>query len=264
MDFDPTRRFSSRVENYARYRPSYPSAVIPVLKRECGLAAGARVADVGSGTGLLSRLFLDAGCEVFGVEPNAEMRGAGENLLAGGPRFHSVDGRAESTTLPGLSMDFVAAGQAFHWFDAAASAAEFRRILKPPGWVVLVWNERKAGPGFAEDYDALLERYAPEYKSLEGTRNDPGVLDRFFGGSRWRLVLLPNEQRLDLAGLRGRVLSSSYAPLPGEPNCRPLLEGVDRLFVKYQRGGVVVFPYETKLYYGTLSAGGSTVSPRPR
>jgi SAM-dependent methyltransferase len=264
MDFDPTQRFSSRVENYARYRPSYPSTIIPVLKQECGLAAGARVADVGSGTGLLSRLFLDAGCEVFGVEPNAEMRGAGEHLLAGEPRFHSVDGRAENTALPDLSVDFVAAGQAFHWFEPTAAAAEFRRILKPPGWVVLVWNERKAGPGFAEDYDALLQRYAPQYKMLEGMRNDSEVLDRFFGDSRWRLVRLPNEQRLDREGLRGRVLSSSYVPLPGEPNCEPLLEGVDHLFAKYQRGGVIVFPYETKLYYGSLSAGPSTAFPRPR
>src|ERR1039458_5869167 len=137
MEPDPTKRFSSRVEDYIRYRPSYPAGIVPWLERECGLAPQSRIADIGSGTGIFSRILLDFGCQVFGVEPNAGMRAAAERQLAGVERFHSVDGRAEATTLADASVDFVTAGQAYHWFDPEPTRNEFRRILKPPGGVVL-------------------------------------------------------------------------------------------------------------------------------
>src|SRR5512133_1966571 len=137
---DSKERFTSRVENYVKYRPGYPAAILDVLKAECGLTPGAFVADVGSGTGLLARVFLDFGCHVFGIEPNAEMRAAGEQLLAEYRLFDSRDGSAEATGLPTASVHFVTAGQAFHWFDPPRAQEEFRRILKPEGWVGLIWN----------------------------------------------------------------------------------------------------------------------------
>ena len=133
MQSDPTARFSSRVEDYIRYRPGYPAVIMDWLMRNCGLTAHARIADIGSGTGILSRMFLHFGCQVFGVEPNKDMRLAAERLLAGVKGFHSVDGRAEATTLPAGSVDFVTAGQAFHWFDPGPTRAEFRRLLTPGG-----------------------------------------------------------------------------------------------------------------------------------
>src|SRR5689334_15561560 len=132
---DPTLRFSNRVDNYSKYRPTYPSAVLDLLAAECGLTSNALIADIGSGTGLLAELFLTNGNRVVGVEPNREMRAAGERLLANAPGFTSVDGTAEATTLAAGSVDFVTAGQAFHWFDRALARVEFARILKPEGWV---------------------------------------------------------------------------------------------------------------------------------
>ena len=139
---DPTRRFTNRVANYARYRPGYPPAVLTCLRDECGLSPGSTVADVGSGTGILTELFLANGNHVYAVEPNEAMRQAAELSLAHYPGFTSVDGRAEATTLADDSVDFVTAGQAFHWFDAAASRVEFNRILRPGGYTALVWNAR--------------------------------------------------------------------------------------------------------------------------
>ena len=249
MRSDPTERFSSRVEDYQRYRPSYPEEVIAFLERECGLTAQSRVADIGSGTGLLSELFLRLGCEVVGVEPNADMRAAGARLLAGWPGFHSVAGRAEATTLPGGSADIVSAGQAFHWFDACAARSEFQRILKPDGWVVLVWNERLVSAGFLADYEALLHRYSADYAQVDHRRVDDAAITRFFAGGPWRAATFPNQQHFDWQGLRGRVLSSSYAPL----NCEPLLEALAHLFETYQQAGQVSFLYETKLYIGQLA-----------
>jgi SAM-dependent methyltransferase len=248
VQLDPTQRFSSRVKDYVRFRPSYPGGVTDLLARECGLTAQSRIADVGSGTGLLARLFLDFGCEVLGVEPNDEMRHAGERLLADQPRFRSVDGRAEATTLADHSVDFVTAAQAFHWFQPEQARKEFHRILQPSGWVVLVWNERKSAAGFMAGYEELVARYGPERPRVETQE-----LASFFGNTAWRAATLPNQQQLDLDGLQGRFLSSSYAPLPGTPSYEPLLEELRRLFREHQIDGRVTLLYEMEVYYGRLS-----------
>jgi ubiquinone/menaquinone biosynthesis C-methylase UbiE len=245
MQVDPTTRFTSRVEAYERYRPSYPPEVLELARRECGLTAGSRVADIGCGTGLMARIFLDAGCEVFGVEPNAGMREAGERAVGGYPGFHSVAGRAEATTLKGTSFDLVTAGQAFHWFEPEAACAEFRRILKPSGWVMLVWNERRDSTAFMTQYEAATARYAPEQPRVNTQR-----LADFFGSATWRAAQFSNEQRLDREGLRGRLASSSYAPQPDTPEFEQLMQVMDELFDKHQRGGLVTIEYETDVFYG--------------
>jgi ubiquinone/menaquinone biosynthesis C-methylase UbiE len=140
---DPTQRFTNRVDHYTKYRPPYPRAVLDLLRVKCGLTSTSVVADVGSGTGILSQLFLNNGNRVFGIEPNKEMREAGERRLNDHPRFTSVAGTAEATTLDDDSVDLVTAGQAFHWLDPERTRTEFARILEPGGWVVLVWNWRR-------------------------------------------------------------------------------------------------------------------------
>ncbi|MBZ5606678.1 MAG: class I SAM-dependent methyltransferase [Acidobacteriia bacterium] len=249
---DPTRRFSSRVDDYVRYRPSYPAEIVPLLARERGLSADSTVADVGSGTGLLAKLLLDFGCRVIGVEPNAEMRNAGEAFLAEYERFTSIDARAERTGLPDTSVDLVSAGQAFHWFDAGAARREFQRILRSPRWVVLVWNEREVIGDFLEGYEDLLHRYAPEYAKVDHRQIDAERIAAFFGHGNWKLAMFPNVQEFDLDGVRGRLRSSSYAPRAGDTGYEPMTAGLDRLFDAHAVNGRVSFLYRTNLYYGTL------------
>jgi SAM-dependent methyltransferase len=247
MDLTPTERFSSRAEAYARGRPGYPREMLTLLERECGLTPAWRVADTGSGTGLLSALFLGYGCEVFGIEPNAQMRAAGERELRNEPRFHSVDGRAEATGLPDGGFDLVTAGQAFHWFDPEGARAEFRRILRPYGWVALVWNERRVTPGFMAEHEALQNRFARE-------KAHPSEEDftAFFGTSDWKLAAIPNAQTLDSETLRARMESSSWAPKPGAPGYEEMVAELQRLFREYSREGVLVMEYETRVYYGRI------------
>jgi SAM-dependent methyltransferase len=252
MEPDPTKRFSSRVADYIRYRPSYPEAILVWLAQECGLTPQAHIADIGSGTGILSGLFLRFGCQVFGVEPNADMRAAGERLLAGEAGFHSVAGRAEATTLPDASVDFVTAGQAYHWFDPEPTRAEFRRILRPPGWVVLLWNERLVDSEFLAGYEALLQRLSTDYGRVDHRRIDSAEITRFFTHAAWRVETFPNHQDFDWTGLRGRLLSSSYAPLPGSPHYEPMMEELERLLTAHQRDGRVKVTYETKVYAGRI------------
>jgi len=250
---DPTRRFSSRVENYVRYRPGYPREIVELLVGECGLNADCVVADVGSGPGNLSELFLRYGCRVYGVEPNREMREAGERRLEAYANFESVDGSAEATTLGGGSVDFVAAGQAFHWFKPDAARREFARLLKPGGWVVVVWNDRRTnGSAFLEAYERLLLTRGTDYKEVSHKYADESVLRPFFGAGGMRLKVFESKQSFDFEGLKGRLLSSSYTPEPGHPNFTPMLEELAALFAAHAPDGRVAFEYETKIYYGQV------------
>lgn len=251
---DPKQRFTSRVENYIKYRPGYPPGVIDTLRAECGLSPDWRVADIGSGTGLLTRLFLDLGCRVFGVEPNEAMRAAGNRELAGYASFTSLDGSAEQTGLPDASLDLVTAGQAFHWFDPARARAEFQRILKPGGWVALVWNERSEdSTPFLREYEALLRSFGTDYARVNhrNVEEDPDTIPAFFGGD-YKIRAFANFQHFDFDGAKGRLLSSSYAPEPGHPGYAPMLADLRRLFDHYQQGGTVTFDYTTRLFYGML------------
>jgi SAM-dependent methyltransferase len=249
-----TQRFSDRVEFYVRYRPRYPRALVEHLARTGVLPEDAVVADIGSGTGFLSEVFLCHGCTVYGVEPNAEMRAAAEALLAPYPRFHSVEGTAEATGLPERSADWAVAGQAFHWFDQDAAAAEFRRILKPGGHAGICWNERDAQASpFMLAYDELIRRHSPEYEDV-GHRNIGKVIyERFFGHRRYVLDAFPNVQSFDREGLRGRLRSSSYTPPPGHPGHEPMMADLDALFDAHQQDGQVTFTYVSKIFWGELA-----------
>jgi SAM-dependent methyltransferase len=248
---DPTQRFTDRVANYVRYRPGYPTAVIDTLHDEAGLPPDGVVADVGSGTGILTRLLLDAGHTVFAVEPNDAMRAAAEDALRDYPGFHSVNGTAEATTLPPASVDLVIAGQAFHWFEPAASAAEFRRILRPGGSVALVWNMRRyAEPGFMADYETMLQTFGLSYNEVKQSAH-MGEMSALFGES-YTTRVFANRQVFDYAGLEGRLLSSSYAPAVGHPLYEPMLAHLRGLFERTQQGGTVTVTYDTQLYVGHL------------
>jgi SAM-dependent methyltransferase len=247
---DSTQRFSSRVKNYIKYRPGYPPAVLDLLKEKCGLTGASIVADIGSGTGILTELFLRSGNQVFAVEPNRDMREAAEELLCKYSNFTSISGTAEATTLKDQGVDFITAGQAFHWFDREQSRREFLRILKPGGWLVLIWNDRiQTGP-FAEAYEQLLRTYGTDYADVNHKDVDARVLSPFFGSSGYQQIRFPNRQVFDWEGLKGRLLSSSYAPEPGHPRHAPMLDALVALFSVHQARGQVVFEYDTLVYYG--------------
>jgi SAM-dependent methyltransferase len=251
---DPTLRFSSRVENYVKYRPGYPSGVMETLTNECGWAKGLVIADVGSGTGILSEVFLRNGNRVFGVEPNREMREAGERLLTEYTNFTSVDGTAEATTLAGRSVDFVTAGQAFHWFDRERTRHEFVRILRPGGWVVLIWNERLTNTSpFLRAYEELLHKYGTDYATVDHRNVDADAITTFFAPQPFTLRRFDNQQVVDLDGATGRLLSSSYTPEPGHPNYRPMLDALRAIFDRHNVDGKVSFDYKTLMYFGRLT-----------
>jgi SAM-dependent methyltransferase len=244
-------RFSSRVDAYVRFRPSYPKQIIETLERDCGFTKDSIVGDIASGTGIFTKLLLEHGNRVFGVEPNAEMRRAGEEFLAAYPNFTSVTGRAEATTLDYRSVDFVTAAQAGHWFDRQKSRREFARILKPGGWAVLVWNERKAdSTPFLREYEELLLRYGTDYNEV---RHEHTVVGEFFDPLPFQERTFDLQQVFDYAGVEGRLMSSSYVPAPGHPNHAPMLRELREIFDRHQQDGKVSIEYTTRMFYGRLA-----------
>jgi SAM-dependent methyltransferase len=248
MSVNPTERFSNRVENYVKYRPSYPTAVLDCLRAECRLAETAVIADIGSGTGILARLFLQNGNRVFGIEPNKEMRAAGEAYLADFANFISVKGTAEATALPDSSVDFVTAGQAAHWFDKEKSLPELRRILRPGGTIAFVWNTMAFDDSpFMRGYEQITQRY---FEGKPSRKNEMRGSVMAYLGEGTRVRHFANEQRFDLPGLTGRLLSTSYAPLAEDPRHEPMLTDLAALFAENVGGdGRIRFLYTTELYF---------------
>jgi len=256
---DAKQRFSNRVADYVRYRPGYPAALLDLLRGECGLQPGSVIADVGSGTGLLAELFLRNGNRVFGVEPNPEMRAGGEEYLRAHANFTSVDGSAEATTLAGTSVNFITAGQSFHWFEPQAARREFLRILKPGGWVVIVWNDRRMEEApLTREYEGLLERFGIDYKRVKDAYPETTIIRNFFEGS-FAEHDLPNHQTLGWAGFRGRLRSSSFVPTEDHPNFAPMMAELERIFRIHQRGSCVRMEYFTRAFFGQLHSAGSGI-----
>ena len=250
MTNNSVERFSNRVENYVKYRPDYPSEVLQLFAAEMNLREDSVIADIGSGTGISAKLFLENGNQVFGVEPNAAMRAAAENFLQEFPNFRSVDGTAENTSLDEKSVDFVVAAQAFHWFDQTGTRLEFKRILKENGFVVLMWNERQLDTtAFLKDYENLLIEFGTDYETVRHENIDKEKLKNFFQ-TDFKEAFFQNKQTVGYAGLEGRMLSSSYTPSSENPLYEPMLKKLKSLFAEHAENGKINILYDTKVFYG--------------
>ncbi len=251
---DSTERFSSRVADYVRYRPDYPPALLDWLHQDIGVPAETLVADIGAGTGISTRLFLATGHPVIAVEPNAAMREAAEQLLAPDYlRLKVADGTAEATGLADNSVGLVAAAQAFHWFDTTAVRREWARILQPEGMALVFWNSRllDASP-FLIGYEQLLQEFGTDYVEVAERYQDDDTMRAWFGEGLRGMARLPNVQRMDFDGLRGRLLSSSYAPQAGHSRHAPMLDALQQLFDAHAVDGQIAFEYQTRAFVGTL------------
>ncbi|HEV3078717.1 MAG TPA: class I SAM-dependent methyltransferase [Gemmataceae bacterium] len=246
---NPTGRFAGLAKIYSKCRPGYPQSALNFILQHCGLKSGSLLVDVGSGTGISSRLFAERGLQVVGIEPNADMRataiatpGSCEEVR---PTYR--EGRAEATGLATGSADAVLAAQAFHWFEAEPALREFQRILKPGGWGILVWNERDERDPFTAAYGAVV-RTAPEAAAVEGPRAQAGqALLRsplFQNATRSTFA---NEQTVDEEGLLGRAFSASYAPREPE-QAEAFAAALRDVFARYQQAGKVAIKYETSVY----------------
>jgi ubiquinone/menaquinone biosynthesis C-methylase UbiE len=247
----PLKRFSNRVDNYVKYRPGYPEEIMDFFTNKLNLKKNDKIADIGSGTGIFSEMLLKNDYTVYAVEPNKEMREASEKLLNHYDKFISINAAAESTGLEPQSIDLITSAQAFHWFKHKEAGIEFKRILKEDGWVVLIWNSRiNSINQFMSDYENLLLKFAVEYSKVNHTNINRKLLQNFF--SKYDVVKFPNKQSFDFEGLKGRVLSSSYAPDENNPKFTAMIKTLSEIFHSNAKNGIVDILYNTEVYYGKL------------
>lgn len=249
---DPTKRFTDRARDYVLARPPYPVAVLSQLREAGALRESAVIADIGSGTGISTELFLAAGHEVYGVEPNASMREAAEQRLGPVyPAFRSVAGKAEATALPDASVDLVVAAQALHWFDIDACRREFLRVLKPRGALVFLYNSRVHDASqFMHDYEALVQRYSGDYERVRHEKLGPEVFSRLYGAADYGYATVENPQAVGYEQLVARARSSSYLPGLDDPRHADMLAELDAQFERHRQDDRVVFVYKTEIYWG--------------
>ena len=246
---DATERFSDRVENYIRYRPGYPSELFEFLRNEIGLRRDWTVADIGSGTGISASYFTENGNRVYGVEPNLAMREASIAFLEKFNKFIAVDGKADATSLPDKSVDLIFCAQAFHWFCSAETVKEFRRILKPGGFIVLAWNERLLGANrFHREFETFLVGYASDYEEVRHDKLTQKSLEKTFR-TDFETVRFENHQVCDFAGLKGRTISSSYMPGEDSPKFGEMIENLECLFAEHEENGRITILYKTIVYF---------------
>lgn len=252
-EIDPTKRFSKTVENYLAYRPGYPSEIIDYMNDELGFHSDAVVADIGSGTGKLTTLFTKNGNPTFAVEPNEAMRSPAELLFKEYHNFKSIDGTAERTTLSDYSIDFIIAGQAFHWFDHQKTKTEFRRVLKDDGMVLLVWNKRMDDKSaFMKAYNDYLIDWATDYEETSLRKIDHNALSDFYSPNEFERKDFYHFQSFDFEGLKGRYLSCSYAFDSEHPKHEEAINVLSSIFERFQESGIVKMWYRTEVYYGTI------------
>lgn len=249
---DTVERFSNRVENYSKFRPGYPPEMMRFFNAELGLTPASTVADIGSGTGLSSKPFLEKRNLVYGIEPNAAMRAAAEIFLREYANFRSIDGTAEATGLPDNAVDIIVAAQAFHWFRPDETREEFKRILRPGGYICLIWNERQLDTtAFLREYEQFLLKFARDYEKVRHENIDETKLAAFFG-KPFKRASFANQHVHDFDGLRGRMLSSSYMPSETDPVYVEMIAELDELFAKHERDGRITILYDTNVFYTQL------------
>ncbi|MFZ1701305.1 MAG: class I SAM-dependent methyltransferase [Pyrinomonadaceae bacterium] len=245
-------RFTNRVANYVKYRPGYPAEVVQFLAEHCGMTPDSIIADVGCGPGMSAKIFLENGNEVFGVEPNDAMRTAAVEYLSAFPNFVPVAGTSDATTLDDKSIDIIVAAQAFHWFDPTRTRAEFKRILKAGGYVVLIWNERQLDTTpFLTEYEAFLLKYARDYSTVRHENVAAAELETFFQ-AEFGSATFANVQVFDFNGLKGRMLSASYMPPDDHPVYPEMIEELESIFAKHHENGKIKVFYDTNVYFSRI------------
>lgn len=245
---DSTTRFSGKAEGYARFRPSYPEAAVETI-RSLGIGPGSTAADIGAGTGLFTHALAKCGCRVLAVEPNGDMLRACRAYCAGDRNVEYLQARAEETGLCDGSVDAVTAAQAFHWFDKPKCREEFKRILRPGGPVIILWNILRDDGEFAAEYKKRNGKYRDEAMIRNDAEDFDAQRREFFGG-RFEKARFDNTQWLTREEYIGQCLSISYVPKEGESLFETYVAEMGELFDRFQKDGKIELRYMTLMSIG--------------
>ena len=247
-----TNKFDSKGNIYSKARPSYPDVLFGYLLAERVIGKDTVAADIGSGTGIFTIALSQFVKSIFAVEPIDDMRRKAEEKYISELNITSINATAENTSLPDCSVDLVTVAQAFHWFDRGLFKNECKRILKPNGKVVLVWNDRDIESDIIKDNFAVNKKYCKDFKgSSNGIDFSKDAFSDFFSGE-FELVEFCNNLVYTREDFIARNLSSSYAPKENDPIYDDYIKSITDVFEKHQTNGTVNHPYITRCYFGTI------------
>ena len=246
---DNTQKFSGKAEVYQQARPSYSQELLDFIAQNWQIGEASMVADIGSGTGILTRQLLGLGAKVFAVEPNADMRAKAEELLGVHPNFVSVIGTAEQTGLPNHSFHLVTAASAFHWFDPERFRQECERILLPEAPVLLVWNEAGLSEEINLGRKRIFQKYCPNFKGFSGGMEGEDRAKHAFFGEKIQERHFPNPLSYDRQTFVNRALSASYSLIETDPDFEAYLAELGELFDQFAVDGKIVLPQESVAYF---------------
>jgi len=249
---DHHSKFSSKAEIYAKYRWDYDPKAIASLCQIAGINHNSVVADIGSGTGMLTAHFVNNVSKIYAIEPNAEMRAIALKNLAQYPAFVSIDALADSTTLPDNSVDLIVVGRAIHWFNAETTKPEFLRILKPNGWLATcrvthedlellealkILRKTESGWNVAQDKSKILEN------------ND---LESYYFNNNYQTIKQHSVIQEDWQQFLGRMLSHSPAPNSNNPLFPKFEAAAKKIFQSYSKAGILEIKIATEIKLGKI------------
>jgi ubiquinone/menaquinone biosynthesis C-methylase UbiE len=247
-----TERFSDRVDNYQKYRPSYTDETIDYIFNNFGLSNDSVIADIGSGTRIFTEKLLKRCKKVYAVEPNPEMRIAADKKLSPYKTYESINGTSENTTLDDKSLNGITVAQAFHWFNIEKTKEEFKRILKKDGYIFLIWNKRVSNTPFLSTYEKILIENIPEYSVVTHNNINEDIIKGFLTKD-YSKASFSNNQVFDLKGVLGRLNSSSYTPKENTKEYGLIKVLISKAFTQYSENGFISFNYNTEIYSGKIT-----------
>lgn len=246
-------KFNNLAENYEKYRPFYPEKYIEEIITKCCLNSDSLVADIGAGTGILSRQFLEKNLKVIGVEPNIDMRKILKKLEKN-KNFKAINGTAEYTKLEDNSVDLIVVAQAFHWFDKEAFKKECQRILKPNGRVWILWNQLDYTKDIAKEQKEIDDIYTKRFQEVnEIIDNKEKNIKEFFGEDKYEKDVVDNPLENDKEKFIGVNLTKSYSLKKEDDNYQNYVKAFEKLFDKYSKDGKIIMPNKTYGYLGKLN-----------
>jgi len=252
MQRDSIQRFSQRAENYDKFRPSYPHALLQFLHAAIPITPELMIADIAAGTGIFTEQITAWGNQVYVVEPNRSMRQMAHRRLAACGQCTFLDGTAESTGLLEDSVDLFVSAQAFHWFDLVKTRAEFERVGRNSPHVAIVWNLRNTKSAFEMGYEDFIRTYATDYLKVSQRKMDTLEVRSFFAPSSSLYRVFGHIDWLTQEQLVGRTLSYSFLPDETSPVLPEMLAALTALFQTHQRDGKVRLSYKTRLFVGRI------------
>lgn len=247
-------RYSSKTDDYAKYRPNFPNEIVEFLYSNDFINSNSIIADIGSGTGRFTRLLLEKGNKVYGVERNDEMRAKAEQLLSQYSNFISIRGSAEETVLTDNTIDLITAAQAFHWFNKEKCLSEFKRIIKKNGKVLILWDDFLTNyNNFSIEYGKVLNKYRiVELGQMEKRFTRTEMISDFFRNNKYETLSFTHEIYQNFNSIKGGALSASFTPKPDEVNYKPFLLELQEVFEKFQSEGKVLTAFQTICYLGKI------------